>query len=183
MFRGGLSILLVGIVVNGSNIFAESLPQKRFKSFIESVMTDSEDAVLNPGRARYLGLQAGSLLKRKDIASEESVDGLSRSCEVVLDKSTKKVVAAVFLAAQPVSDGVREAYCFRLDPTGALKTVALTHGLMKDGQAVKGSGKAEEVDVNAPGIRAKLQHELDFWLKGKYRKKAGKPSAAPAAAQ
>lgn len=144
-------------------------------------MSQADDATLTPGRAKFIGLAPGSLLKRMEVGWDGGPDAIGRSCEVVLDKETKKVVGLVFLAGR-TPDGVhRDSYCYRIDPKGALKTVAITHGIMKDGKPVKGSGTVEILDENAPGIRGKLQSELDFWLKGKYRKSAGIPSAAPAA--
>ena len=40
-----------------------------------------------------------------------------------------------------------------------------------DGKAIRGSGHYDLIPSGDRTANKKLQHELDFWLKGKYRKK------------
>ena len=171
------------MVVNGPAWADGSSLSKRLHSFIHEFVDAAQDATVTPGRARFLELPAGSPEKRKEFEVGDSSDGIGHSCEVVLDKDTGKVMAAVFTAGTMKDRDHHDAFCFRVTPSGVLEHVALVHVLFKDGKTVRGAGTAETVDPEAPGIREKFQHELDFWLKGKYRKKAGKTSAAPAAAQ
>ncbi len=39
-----------------------------------------------------------------------------------------------------------------------------------DGKPIRGTGVLLPLDPNAPETRADLQHELDFWIRDKYRK-------------
>ena len=179
-FRVGVSILPLVILVNGWAFGENRELSKQFNAFIEHLLKDSkgsEDATLIPGRAKFLGLEAGSALKRRNLGVEDGVtDGFDHSCELVLDNKKKKVLAVVFTVEQMVDEQHNEMYCFRLSPRGSIQRTAITRGLLKDGNPVVGSGRAEIVNADSPAIHEKLQHEIDFWLMGKYRK--AKVSAA-----
>ena len=73
-----------------------------------------------------------------------------------------------------------KTYYFRLSPDGVLEKAWLkTAKRTANGESVRSSGRVEEKDITSKEIKDRLQHELNFWLKGMYRKPAAKPASPP----
>jgi hypothetical protein len=75
-----------------------------------------------------------------------------------------------------------EAYLFKLSPEGKVERVVKSTGMLKDGQPIKGTGRFEELAVDAPGVREALDRELAFWLDGQGLKPTFGTKSHPAGA-
>lgn len=147
-------------------------------------MKDSEDSTLGIGSAKLYRLVAGSPLKAKELDSSDGVtDGYSHTCELILDSHKKtRVLSIVFTVSRMASVQQHEAYCFRLSSHGTVELAVKSRMLFSGGEPVQGSGHSEELDIKSPATHNKLQHEIDFWLMGKYRKAKVSDAAGSAGA-
>lgn len=73
---------------------------------------------------------------------------------------------------QEVAGFVQRGYRSAVD--GTLEKAARLDGrLDRDGKPIRGSGSVTHLDVGSAEVRDQFRDRvLDFWLKGKYRKKA-----------
>ena len=68
-------------------------------------------------------------------------------------------------------------FYFKSDLTGNLtKAFVGTGKIDSEGKDIRGTGRLDDLDLYSDDVKTRFQHELDFWLKGAYRKK--KPSAS-----
>jgi hypothetical protein len=177
-------ILSLCLLVNGGAFAETPSLKKRVEKFVASIMSKGENQKLGAGRAKFLDIEAGT--PTKVVGEADTADGIDRSCEVCLEKpKSKKVKSIILLADIKRSKTSVEKYNFKLAPDGSLQKVVKTSGEFREGQPVKGSGRVEEVSINAPGVREVLDRELAFWLDGKGRRDAAASKDAklvPAAA-
>ena len=90
---------------------------------------------------------------------------------VILGTDSKAL--AVDCSTQYDSSGDRNSYHYLLSLNGELEHALLITGkLHEDGKPVRGSGVPQEKETKSAEIRRRVKHELDFWLKGMYRKKS-----------
>lgn len=138
-------------------------------------MKQGEDYKYDKERAKLFGLTPGSPTKTIEVDSEEISDGYFRTVELVMDRSVFKLKPHSLFLLQTREDSsalTDESRNFRLSPDGKLKQIMIVRGrLHPNGKVVRGSGKAEFIkDLGQPWVKEELQRELDFWLKGMYRK-------------
>jgi len=121
-------------------------------------------------------------------SNKETADNRFRDCFLVIgdESDSPKPLAVVFLRKTRLKwEG--ESFYFKLGLDGVLqKAFALRGNYDASGRPVRGSGVEEILDGDSPEARERLQYELDFWLKGRHRRKrqdlevAGTPQTAPA---
>lgn len=135
--------------------------------------------------AARLGME-GSQAYSFDGLAEESVDGKLRYFQVVLATGTQQD-QPVALCLTSLEKGRRtpddiELTTFRATLKGVLQAAAYAEGsVTTDGKSIDGGGadRIVELDPKAADTKAKFQYELDYWVKGKYRKKK-QPEKKPA---
>lgn len=155
------------------------------EALVRKILNEGEDDSFGKFIGNFLGVPDGAPIKLKQVAREKSADNRNRSCAVVGQEPAGhgfKPVCLVFLA-QSLNGLDGESHYFRVAPDGSLETSFISRMKFDEsGKPVRGSGVKTDLDVNAPETKALLQHELDFWLKGKYRKKPTAAKTAPASA-
>lgn len=112
---------------------------------------------------------------------EETEDGRSHVFAVVTSTTTLKAVSLCFSVldmGRPARDDI-EFIDYSATPAGALQDARRAVGKLDEaGQVIKNSQVLTSFDIKDSAIKANYQRELDFWLKGKGRKKkaAKKPA-------
>lgn len=137
---------------------------------------------MDAARAKLIGLETGSPIRKLSLKSSENADGVSRLCEVVMDAAEKKKVCLLISAGTMVDPQNAESYVFRLTPAGDLEKVFKVKMAFKDGKVVRGGGTSEVVSADEPSVKEMLQKELDFWLKGRYKKNLKAAVVSPTSA-
>lgn len=158
-----------------------------FSELVLKLLVEGDDRDdFNDRRAELMGFAMGLPSKADGVPSRQTADGISRQCNLVMEKPTgtsiTKPICLVLMAGQRFpGERKREAYYFRVGLDGKLEKSLLNVGkLDESGNTVPGSGELTELNVDAAHVKAMLRRELDFWLKGKLRKKV--PPAETAAA-
>lgn len=103
-----------------------------------------------------------------DFGSSTTRDNLSHIGSLLVDKSdvtNAKPIKLVFTSIQESGSNVEE-YKFIVSLNGTLEKAAISHAKAK----VDGSAVFSVLDIDSPDVKKRLQHELDFWLYGKYHK-------------
>jgi len=80
----------------------------------------------------------------------------------------------MFRVSEMVTPNEEESYYVRFSSSGVLEHAAVGHLPYKDGKIIRGAASAKVIDINSLEVKKRVPHELDFWLKGKYRKKKAK---------
>ncbi len=106
---------------------------------------------------------------------------MGHNSALVLDPSADNptpICLVLFTVRETPEKLERESYYFRLTQKGVLDRAFVLHGKRDaSGKVIPGSGVPEPKDIGSKEIKDRLQHELDFWLKGMYRKPTDKPAA------
>jgi len=166
-----VSIALLPNTVNARSGLSRER-QIRLQSLYNTVLSSGAVASLDKGRAAFLSIDPGTPERVEELyGDEDASDGFDHGCELFLGRDQKTIEAVVFRVSTMTDAEHSQSYYFRLDPQGNLKRTVVTRALYHDDKPVRGAGRAEIMEKGAPGIEERLQHELDFWLKGMYRKK------------
>jgi hypothetical protein len=108
--------------------------------------------------------------KGLEVDAAATTDGATHDFTVFFEKDTASHVIFTSIRDEKRSSEYLNLYC---DATGRPnKCVRMKGARDESGSPIEGSLASE--DVGAKDRKAALQHELDFWLKGKYRKAAKK---------
>lgn len=168
------SIALAILVVNA--LPATAAPNRReLNRFFAHVISSGKTANLDKGRASFLDLPSGTREKYEDLyADEDSSDGFDHGCELFMLRGDDRVDQFVLRVSTMADPTQSDSYYFKLSPDGNLERIVRSKVSYKDDKPIRGSGKSQVMPLDTPGMTDKLQHELDFWLKGKYRKKKPK---------
>lgn len=109
---------------------------------------------------------------------EDTSDGIDRAAMLVsynAESGDGPVPSALFWTAR-IEVGRRSiSYDYRTTLDGALEKAFRVDGETDEtGSDIRGKGKLTKLDVGDAAVRERFQRDvLDFWLKGKGRKKAG----------
>lgn len=173
-----LSIALIPAFCKGAE---KPAPKPKAKApalgrIIKRIMAEGWEIVLPPAKESirgFAGFPEGAKAYGDDAAADQAADGASRSFVVVMDPSTTTARASGILLRRlkTQESGAQEGHIFRATVIGELK------------QAVRGSRTARthdfefmDLNVSTPTVKADFRNEMDFWLKGKGRKKAEQPA-------
>lgn len=180
--------LLVVLGSAGARAAAARKPGRsaRLRAFADALLKTGKNDELDETYAR-LYRTAPCNTKKRSYAGKKTADGLDHEADATLEKSgrTGKPRAHELLLAvyeKSGRDGI--GYCFRLSLDGKLERAFMMRGKMLDPRtpvmdAQLLDPRFTDLDVRAPEVKARLEHELDFWLKGPYRKgAASRPSGS-----
>ncbi|MBI4424722.1 MAG: hypothetical protein HY554_13395 [Elusimicrobia bacterium] len=149
-----------------------------------------DDAYLPQQIGSHLGLDGDPPTKSINVETTETGDDMAHDVNLVLKVSSSGIRQPLAFNLVTGHDwpGHVEHYHFRVTLDGVLERAVTISGLKdQQGNTISGSGSVAEKDIDSPEIKERFQHEVDFWLKGAYRKKKGKarprkaaPELAPA---
>ena len=127
---------------------------------------------------------AGSTGKGLTIEPKDTTDGRDHACVLTLvptESSAKRLDFVLSAAGPGLFKNESDEIYFQTSLDGKLvKAIFGRIKLDESGERILGSGTTEVQDLDAPRIKALFQKEVDFWLKGLYRKKpASDKEAAP----
>jgi hypothetical protein len=128
---------------------------------------------------KLIDIPSNQDVRSLDIPNELTTDNLYHGTSIAVDESANppKALKLIFSTTHSWDDN-SEDYHFKTNLNGKLEKVVSIFGKINPaGESVKGSGQVSEKDITSPEIKERFRHELDFWLKGAYRKKAAKPAA------
>jgi len=113
--------------------------------------------------------------KNIEFLREQSGDQKSHSCDLVIHQSTTtktlEPLSLVFRVGEK-HETQSTSYHFRTNLNGEIEKAFAVYGTDDAaGKPIKGSGHLEVLDIKSRDVRKRLQHELDFWLKGMYHKR------------
>lgn len=109
-----------------------------------------------------------------EIPEQKSEDGAYRLCAVGLegDDDSPKPAFIVFNWILK-SPGESESFYVATDLKGQAKNGFVMTGKFEEGKPVRGSAVTRILELDSPELKRRLGRELDFWLKGRGRKKGG----------
>ncbi len=111
------------------------------------------------------------------VAADDTEDGMKHMVDLVLKDD--KPMCLVFAAKKTEADHF-DLHLLRTDLSGHLERAILGIGKYDEqGKPIKGAGIIKPLDIKAKGTKSALRHELDFWLKGMYRKPAAPSQGSP----
>ena len=146
------------------------------KQLIQRLVADGTDVPVGPNMGKFLGFPNGADSKYEQVEPDDTTDGLQHNVKVVLDRSTEgseKPVCLIVIGARLGPETSSNYFRLTLEGKPAL-AFRFSGRNDENGRAVRGSGVKTDLDLNDPEVKASLQRELDFWLKGKGRKKAAR---------
>lgn len=161
-------VIIMGLaaLVNAATRWALPDLIKQAQASGESVAPESEDV-----RAGYI--PAGSRGRALEIDEKESADGATHDF-IVYEKDGPPQTVLFSVISEKTRQ--REFLNFICDAKGRMNSCyRVTGDKDESGRPVRGSLKSFPLNRKGKETSALLQHELDFWLKGMYRKTASKP--------
>ena len=151
-----------------------SLNAATLSSLAQRAVAKGQPATLGVGAVRFLRLNETELRVLPEIPADKTTDGFNHDFYAVIGGGA---IRAVILAAHKKEPPRLRATYFKAELSGRLERVAALAGdLDDDGEPVKGTGQLSNLEVDDVDTIKRFRHELDFWLKGAYRK----PEALPA---
>ena len=129
----------------------------------------------------FLDPPAGAFARCQDVDWEDATDDKARTSCLIFDPAAtphKSVWLVFSVSADGHLQNERDDSLFRISLGGRVEKAIF--GRMKmdtEGNEIAGSGVLEVQNIDSPRIKELFQKEVDFWLKGMYRKK---PAAKPA---
>lgn len=133
-------------------------------------------------QARSLGFIEDKPARFFVVPPDRSVDGWKHVALVPLEiiEEKEKPLAIIFSKTkEDREDLALNVRYFKLSMNGKLELAwSVTGKLHEDMTPVTGSGTEDFPDIDSPSVQEGLQREMDFWLKGMYRKPAAGETAA-----
>lgn len=153
------------------------------EQLVQELQAQGEVTQLPAVLAKLTGFPEGSLEKGVEVLASETTDSLGRRVGVVFSNAGSADAtspAGLFWSTALRVDRRSEAYDYNTALDGTLKKAVRVDGQRdENGRPVRGAGKATELDLQSPEVRDRFRSDvLDFWLKGKGRKKAGSKAAS-----
>lgn len=145
---------------------------------VERLKAKGEDTPFPAVLVKLMKFPADSTKKTFEAPASEATDSVSRLAQVVFSKSGDSgdpIATGLYWSTTLRVDRRSEGYDYHTALDGSLvKAVRLDGEIGENGRAIRGATKATALDVQADEVRDRFQREvLDFWLRGKGRKKAG----------
>lgn len=141
---------------------------------IQKALTEGHETYYPNVLGSFIDLPGDVAVQSFRVSSASATDEMVHSFKVVVEESTsteKPTPLKLLFTSTYYWPGNDEQYVFKANLDALLEKVITMSGKHSpDGKAVKGSGVVLEKDIDSPEIKERFQHELDFWLKEKYRK-------------
>ena len=174
-----LSFLSVALALTFVN--AASSVKTKGLSWHELADKAYADGYLEENPARMFTAPAGAVMKDLSADPEETADGQDHICALTLESkvaSAKRLDFILSAAGPGLFKSESDERYFQTDLDGKLvKAIFARVKLDEKGERILASGITEEQDIDSPRIKELFQKEVDFWLKGMYRKKTAAKSA------
>lgn len=157
-------------------------PELTIEQFALKLKTEGQATQFTPVLIKVLGFPDGATKRGFDAKKDQTVDGVSRIADIVFNKADAEEPEPVGLywTTRREAEETSKTYLYRSGLDGNLaEAVRVDAPLDERGRDVRGAGKATVLDLGDAEVRERFQREvLDFWLKGKGRKKAA-PKSKP----
>lgn len=160
--------------VKASTAAAKAGPVPGMKKFVAHVLEEGMSESLPSALVAAYELPDGLDGRVLQIPAAETTDDLLHAFNaLVLEDEPTKAKNLILLARKQAGDGRNtEFHAFVCAADGTLlKAVRSAWKNDSEGQAVGATASHRPLNISSPEIRARFRHELDFWLKGRYRKK------------
>lgn len=181
--------ILLALLLVSSGIATPSTDQDSVKKLALKISKDPEIYSIPSRVAELMGLSDGTRSRALGVELADSSDNMSHGVELLYEVSSSSKMVPFDLMLYTTTRGTQtftQQY-FRVGLDGRLKKAFKVLGKFDDtGQEVRGSGEVTHFSVDESAARMSFQHELDFWLKGAFRKNkraAAKPSKATEATE
>ena len=121
---------------------------------------------------------AGAIAKGSEVFSEDTSDAQYHGCGLAFDTSApppKRLWFVLSTKTPGLFKNERDDTYFQVDLDGELRKAIFGRiKLDENDNPIPGSGVTEVQDIKSPRIKELFQKEIDFWLKGMYRKNPAK---------
>ena len=144
------------------------------KKFVAHVLEEGMSESLPSALVAAYELPEGLDGRILQVTPQETTDGLLHAFNaLVLEEEPSKVQRLILLARKQAGDGRNtEFHAFICAPDGTLiRVVRSAWKNDPEGQAMGASASHRPLSAASPAVKALFRHELDFWLKGRFRKK------------
>lgn len=164
--------LSIALLLSGVNAASA---KTSLSSLIENTVAEGKVSTLGEAGDKYLNL-IGLELKKTEVGRADAEDNLTHAFNVGSDKQGPKCL--VFTTHARTAKGFT-LMGYRATLSGKLEAVLQTLADYDEtGKPIPASGKFTMLDPGAKEEKKIFRHELDFWLKGKYRKPSGQKTSA-----
>lgn len=150
-------------------MFVNAAAAKRLHGFLQDARNNSKPGIITAGFSKFLDLPAGTPTRYRDVDEDETTDGAAHGFQLIIGTTTQ-INAVIFRVSRMLNAVTSESYFLTVDTKGTLQHVARAYVKYDGDKVIRGSGSSQVLEPTAPPVPEKLQHELDFWLKGMYRK-------------
>lgn len=162
---------------------AQAAPKRRkareitLAEFVEKLKREGELTQFPAVLKKIMDFPSASTKKTLAAEVHETTDGASRLANIVFDlpdSGDEPVPIGLYWSSRLEVARTSESYDYRTTLDGVLKKATRIDGrLDENGKAVRGGGKLTQLDVKSQVVQERFKREvLDFWLRGKGRKKA-----------
>ena len=143
-----------------------------FPDFVEHAIKTGWSGALQHSAAEAMGFgHQAPPAKLLEFDAPAAADGLDHLFWVVLKDTTTAAPLTVCMMAREFSGDYADTYYMKVSTAGTLERSVFMRGKRdRKGHLIWGSGMPEETELDSRDIRWRFSHELDFWLKGRYRK-------------
>lgn len=165
-----VALLLIAVKASASQT-------TEFQRLVERIQREGEADTFYRANdiVEALGIDSGAPAKGFEANLGETSDGMRHVCALILKNG--KPLCVILTVKKKYKDHDNQPM-FRLSLSGKLERAINDFGRYDvNGQPVPGSGITTVLALKSKETRATLQHELDFWLKGMYRKPAAQATA------
>lgn len=180
VFPGILALIMAAVLpacgteVKVSSAAGKPIGAGAVKKFVAMVLEEGAAESLPPALRAAYELPDGLDGRVLQVFPEDAADGLLHAFNALVEDSDPAVVRRLILLTrkQPPDGRKTEFHAFICTPDGALlKVVRSAWSYDAEGQVVGKSGAHKLLDISAPATRERFRRELNFWIRGRYRKK------------
>lgn len=160
--------------VKASSAAGNSSSAAAVNKFVAMVLEEGMSESFPPALSAAYQLPEGLDGRILQVFPEDAADGLLHAFNALVEDAEPTVVRRLILLTrkQPPDGKTTEFYAFICSPDGTLlKAVRSAWRNDSGGEAMETPGAHKLLDLAAPATRARFRRELDFWIKGRYRKK------------
>ena len=160
-------------------VHAAPVPSKQVssitpKELVAKTTAEGKNSICEGRAIELLRLPKATPCKMIEFSSDQTGDGVRRSCRVLVSPSdkTKSAKPMAMVWSSEMDDSTNKtSHFFKLSLDGNWES-SYTLQIQRDdaGKPIDSSAVYSYLDAGSPKGKETLEHEKDFWLKGMYRK-------------
>jgi hypothetical protein len=160
--------LAATLIIMGFPFLVNAAGQKTMSALIKEARASGDKTVSAGGDVVHGGIPEGIPGWTLEVDAKNASDGMTHDFTVFFKDEIPMTVVFTTIREGKRKEEHMNLFC---DASGKMNKCFRLVGAQDDkGDPVPGSGKSIALDLKDKAATSMLNHELDFWLKGKYRK-------------